>query len=67
MSDKLKEYQRVARSCSDRGRIYATGISRDEASAVVALHDQLDSRSRTQLMSMNVREAANTATKLTKK
>lgn len=66
-SNKLKEYERVARSCSDRGAIYATGIARTEAQAVVSLHQQLDSGGRERLLSMGVREAATTATKLTKK
>jgi hypothetical protein len=67
MSDKLKEYERVSRSGGDQGRIYATGISRSEARAVVALHGQLDSNGRSQLLNMNVREAANIATTLVKK
>lgn len=67
MSDKLKEYARVASSCSDRGAIFATGISRREATAVVALHTQLDNNGRSQLMNMSVREAANIATTLVKK
>jgi len=63
---KLREFTRVANSLTERGAIYATGVSRTEAKAVVKLHGQLDSVGQSRLMGMYVREAVATAKTLTK-